>query len=355
MNKDNKTSSSDEEQYDPVLKHFKELDKEKNQDESLSTGNESKLTFFDSLKQILIDTSNRYKFLKDKVFLCIVILPTLISILYFGFFASSIFISESKFIVKSSEQNQSLPLQGVAQVIFGQSPVNSFSVQDYVVSRDAMNLLIKKLDIKDEFSKKDVDFFGKFPGIRFWDKSLENFYIYYQTKVTVLVDPATSITTLTTKSFNSELTLKMNDTLLSLSEDLVNQLNDRLRADLIKSAMAEVDLAKNKYKELTTKINILRNKKNIVDTDKHISELQSLYLERGFTDKQIQAAMTSLETARAEAQKKQIYLEKISNPQFADYPLEPRRFLVILGIFIVSLIIWGITALMISGVKEHTR
>jgi len=35
--------------------------------------------------------------------------------------------------------------------------------------------------------------------------------------------------------------------------------------------------------------------------------------------------------------------------------LEPRRFLVILGIFIVSLIIWGITALMISGVKEHTR
>jgi len=30
MNKDNKTSSSDEEQYDPVLKHFKELDKEKN-------------------------------------------------------------------------------------------------------------------------------------------------------------------------------------------------------------------------------------------------------------------------------------------------------------------------------------
>ena len=106
MNKDNKTSSSDEEQYDPVLKHFKELDKEKNQGESLSTENENKLSLFASLKQILIDTSNKYRFLKDKVFLCIVILPTLISILYFGFFASNIFISESKFIVKSSEQNQ---------------------------------------------------------------------------------------------------------------------------------------------------------------------------------------------------------------------------------------------------------
>jgi hypothetical protein len=31
MNKDNKTSSSDEEQYDPVLKHFKELDKDRNE------------------------------------------------------------------------------------------------------------------------------------------------------------------------------------------------------------------------------------------------------------------------------------------------------------------------------------
>ena len=63
MNKDNKTSSSDEEQYDPVLKHFKELDKEKNQGESLSTENENKLSLFASLKQILIDTSNKYRFL----------------------------------------------------------------------------------------------------------------------------------------------------------------------------------------------------------------------------------------------------------------------------------------------------
>ena len=52
MNKDNKTSGGDEEQYDPVLKHFKELDKEKNQGESLSIENENKLTFFASLKLV---------------------------------------------------------------------------------------------------------------------------------------------------------------------------------------------------------------------------------------------------------------------------------------------------------------
>jgi capsular polysaccharide transport system permease protein len=355
MNKDNKNPGSDEEQYDPVLKHFKELDNSNSQSESLASKNVDKSSLTALFEEKLNNILNKYKFLKDKVFISIVVLPTLLSILYYGLYATDVYISESKFIVKSSEQNQTLPLQGVAQVIFGQSPINSFSVQDYVVSRDAMSLLIKNLDIKEEFSKKNIDFFSRFPGIKFWDASLENFYTYYQTKVTVLVDPATSITTITTKSFNSDLTLKMNDTLLGLSEDLVNQLNNRLRADLIKSATAEVDLAKSKYKELTTKINILRNKKNIVDTDKHINELQSLYLERGFTDKQIQAAMTSLETARAEAQKKQIYLEKISNPQLADYPREPRTFLVILGVSIVSLIIWGIAALMISGVKEHTR
>ena len=129
--------------------------------------------------------------------------------------------------------------------------------------------------------------------------------------------------------------------------------NDMLYLEYLENKLKVKPELRNKNYESKNKV--FTNKKNIVDTDKHISELQSLYLERGFTDKQIQAAMTSLETARAEAQKKQIYLEKISNPQFADYPLEPRRFLVILGIFIVSLIIWGITALMISGVKEHTR
>jgi capsular polysaccharide transport system permease protein len=57
--------------------------------------------------------------------------------------------------------------------------------------------------------------------------------------------------------------------------------------------------------------------------------------------------------ARAEAAKKQIYIEKISNPQIPDNPIEPKRLQIILGIFVTTLIIWGVLSLMISGVKEH--
>ena len=46
-------------------------------------------------------------------------------------------------------------------------------------------------------------------------------------------------------------------------------------------------------------------------------------------------------------------IEKISNPKIPDDPVEPKRFQIILGILITSLIIWGVLSLMISGVKEH--
>jgi capsular polysaccharide transport system permease protein len=76
-------------------------------------------------------------------------------------------------------------------------------------------------------------------------------------------------------------------------------------------------------------------------------------LERAFADKQLAAAMTALETARSEAQRKQLYLERIVQPNLPDAPTEPSRVRNVLVIFVVALVVWGILSLLMAGIREH--
>lgn len=84
-----------------------------------------------------------------------------------------------------------------------------------------------------------------------------------------------------------------------------------------------------------------------------ISEYERLVLEREFADKNLASAVTSLETARLEAQRKQIYLDRIVQPNLPDYPLFPRRLVSILEVLLTTLLIYGIGWLVSASVREH--
>jgi capsular polysaccharide transport system permease protein len=80
---------------------------------------------------------------------------------------------------------------------------------------------------------------------------------------------------------------------------------------------------------------------------------ERLMLEREFADKQLAGALASLESARNDAQRKQLYLERIVNPNLPDVAIEPKRLTSIISTFVLCLIIWGVLTILIAGVKEH--
>lgn len=80
---------------------------------------------------------------------------------------------------------------------------------------------------------------------------------------------------------------------------------------------------------------------------------QRLSLERDFADQQLSAALVSLESARADARKQQLYLERISQPSQPDEALLPHRARNVLITFILGLVAWGTLSLLISSVREH--
>jgi capsular polysaccharide transport system permease protein len=84
-----------------------------------------------------------------------------------------------------------------------------------------------------------------------------------------------------------------------------------------------------------------------------LTEYERLALDRELAEKALASAFTSLEAARLEAQRQQLYLETIAQPNLADYPLYPKR-IVSFGMVLVScLLAYGIAWLLVISAREH--
>lgn len=83
------------------------------------------------------------------------------------------------------------------------------------------------------------------------------------------------------------------------------------------------------------------------------AEFQELIFENSLAEKKLAAALTSLETAKSEAAKKHIYIERVVEPNVPDLPMYPRRIRGILATLAGGLLAWGILSLLTASVKEH--
>ena len=84
-----------------------------------------------------------------------------------------------------------------------------------------------------------------------------------------------------------------------------------------------------------------------------LTEYERLNLQRELGEKALASAFTSLEAARIEAQRQQLYLETISQPNLADYPLYPKRIVCFVTVFASCLLVYGIAWLLVANVREH--
>lgn len=82
-------------------------------------------------------------------------------------------------------------------------------------------------------------------------------------------------------------------------------------------------------------------------------EYQRRQLEDQLAQKNLASAMASLEEARNEARRQQVYVERIVAPNLPDAPLEPRRLRGILATLVIGLAAWGILSMLLAGVREH--
>ena len=356
---------------------------------------------------------------KNALFLAVVIVPTVLSTFYFGIFASDVYISESRFVVKATKQSAS---DGVGLLLqsagFNNANEEVYATHDYIISRSALQQLNKDGAVAAAYTAPGISIFDRFNPLE-WDASFEKLFKYYTNRVQVTSDSRSAISTLVVRAYSSQDAFKLNSRLLQLAEDMVNRLNTRGREDLIKYAQTEVDAAKQQARTASLALAAYRNQQGVVDPQQQAAiqlqmvsklqdelitvksqliqlraftpenpqipvlekrsrilseeiyeqtgrvagdnkslaaaavEYQRLQLENGFAERQLAGAMASLQEARNEARRKQVYVERIVNPNRPDSALEPRRLRGIFATFVVGLIAWGILSLLLAGVREH--
>jgi capsular polysaccharide transport system permease protein len=357
----------------------------------------------------------------NRVFLLSVVLPTLLAMIYYGLIASDVYISESHFVIRSSKSQPSS--SGLGAFLQGTGLSHSLddanAVNDFMLSRDALSQLNEQLDLARSFSSSKVDRFSRFGGLD-WDTSFEALHRYYEKKVTIKVDTASSIATLEIRAFSAEEAYQINAMLLDMSEKLVNKLNERARQDMIRFAATEVAQAEAQAKAAGLALASYRTRKGVFDPtlqsrlqlqqvtklqdeliagktqyaqilfvspnnpqlqvlkkrnatlqgemeaetakvlasadgsfSKKAVEYERLVLEQTFADKQLTVVLASLEQARNEAQRKQLYLARIVQPHKPDVAVEPRRLRMVLATFALGMIAWGVLTIIIAGVREH--
>ncbi len=84
-----------------------------------------------------------------------------------------------------------------------------------------------------------------------------------------------------------------------------------------------------------------------------LAAYEPLMLEREFADRQLASATLSLENARVEAQRQQLYLARVVEPNLAVYALYPKKILGVLSVFAGLCVAFGIAWLLIAGLREH--
>lgn len=356
----------------------------------------------------------------DRVFVAAVLVPTAAAAVYYGFVASDIYESESRFIVRNAQHAGSPGIGALIQgSMLSKSLDDASAVHDFMLSRDALRELDRQLDLRKHFGASTNDLFSRFPAFDF-DRSFEGLYRYYGNQiVTVDSDAGSAILVLKADAFDPQTALRINELLLDQGERLVNALNEKAQQDLIAVAQHEVKLAEDQVRATGLSLASFRTGHQVVDPTgqaalqlegvakiqqdllaaqsqledmiatapqnpqvpllrQRVAQLQRalgaenakltgdrgslatkspvydrLQLDQTLAGKQLAAAYESLETARSEARRKQLYLERLVQPNLQDKADQPHRLRGVLTVLIVGLVAWGILRLIIASVREH--
>lgn len=204
------------------------------------------------------------------LFYVFVVLPTLLATIYFGFVASEIYISESRFVIKSPDQKRA-QISTLANLIQttglsgGQEQTNE--ILGYVRSRGALAGLVRKADIRAKYDLPGVDFMSRFPQ-PLSDGSFESLFRYYGKMVDARLDSQTGLAVVTVKAFTAKDAYTINEQILELSEQLVNKLNLRAQSKAISEAERQVVLATTRLAAARARLGRYRNKQELIDPAK---------------------------------------------------------------------------------------
>jgi capsular polysaccharide transport system permease protein len=350
-------------------------------------------------------------------FLLVVIIPSLISVIYFTLIAADQYTAEARFAVRSlADDSDDVETSGN---LFTMRAANqdSYVVTSFIHSSEILKRLDGKIDYRAIFESPSADFWSRLDP----DASREEFLDYWANQVTAYIDGPSSIVTLTVRTFHPEDSVRLASAILEESEKLVNELTIRAREDLLASYQQEVDRTTIQYREaladlsrlqkqtgflspvdeatqtgtlltgllaqameLDSRIFVLRQsngtgapsyqqllnareslsqqidnlRQRLVGSDDAalsnlITEYSQVETNRIVAEKLFETSRKNYDQALAAALRKALYLTVFIDPSLPEDSFYPRRFVSPLLLSLGFLVFWSLLSLVWASVEDH--
>jgi capsular polysaccharide transport system permease protein len=246
---------------------------------------------------------------QGQLFWFTVVLPVVAAGLYFGLLASDVYVSESRFVVRSAEKPAK---SGIGILLSSAGFANASdevrAAQGFIQSRDALRSLERDGSARKAWGNGNVSLLNRFDPFGL-SGSFEELYIFYGQKVGAEFDNETGITTLTVRAFSAQDAQAMNRRLLEGAEMLVNNLNERGQGDLVRYAEREVAEAQAQARKAALELAAYRNRAGVIDPERQANV--QLQMISKLQDELIGARMQLLQLSAAASQNPQIPLLKV--------------------------------------------
>jgi len=171
-------------------------------------------------------------------FVLLVLVPIGLVSFYFLGVAADRYAVVSKFSIRSPGASAPTDLLGIVSSVSTASSTmsDSYMLVDFIESRDLVDRLEEKLDLRKIFSHSTTD-----PLMRLDpDSTKEDLVEYLSQLITVYFDTSSQILTLEVQAFTPDDAQRISAAILDICDELVNSVSERARQDTMHAAEVEV-------------------------------------------------------------------------------------------------------------------
>lgn len=343
------------------------------------------------------------RLLRRPLFVCLVLIPNLVSILYFGLIAAPVYTSTASLLVLNPKQNGPSLSSLLSGASGDSSEQGGYILKNYFASWEAFRKVEQPLKLADHYRQGDL--VSRFGGLStFFQTSDVALWQYFKRRVDVSIEQKSGIVSLEVNGYDPAYAVALARALLGDAIRHMDAMNEQQVRDFIGSALARKTAAEQALKKdlaalaryrdrtgtydpkelylsnlslmnsLAMKETELKSQRNAIarstpgnpqadtlDTAiasvrddiastrngfpamaRSSNEYEKLLVSRDNNITLLGQANMGLQEAQANAEKNRYYLNVISNPSEPQTPEGPQRLLWIGGIFLLTLILWGL-------------
>ncbi|KMM26078.1 chain-length determining protein [Bordetella pseudohinzii] len=211
----------------------------------------------------------------------------LLAIAYWLLLASDRYVSEANVIIRKTD-SISLPAFDLSMLTSGVSPVSrtdQLLLRDYLMSVDMLKKLDSQLDLREHYSNSAKDLISR---MWFKDASIEWFYRYYQSMVSIDYDDFAGILRIRVQAYEPEMAYAIASKLVADGEEYMNQLGHEMAEAQVGFLNSQVGQAQQRLETASQTLLNFQNRQGLLSPQA--------------TAESLNAIVATLETQRAQLQ-----------------------------------------------------